>query len=87
VTLELDEQALANLPFGPGERERHMQSELACRFYGSGGLALGQGARMANPDYYAFGVALAERGIPRQYGVAEAQEDLANFKPRHYRQA
>ncbi|HEY3914290.1 MAG TPA: hypothetical protein VGN61_07370 [Verrucomicrobiae bacterium] len=32
VILELDEQALASLPFGPGERERHMQIELACRF-------------------------------------------------------
>jgi predicted HTH domain antitoxin len=80
VTLELDEQALASLPFGPGERERLMQIELACRFYGCGWLTLGQGARMANLDHYAFGVALAERGIPRQYGVAEAQEDLAHAR-------
>jgi predicted HTH domain antitoxin len=35
---------------------------------------------MANLDHYAFGVALAERGIPRQYGVAEAQEDLAHAR-------
>jgi len=80
VTLELDEQVLANLPFGPGERERHMQIELACRFYGHGWLTLGQGARMANLDHYAFGVALAERGIPRQYGVAEAEEDLVHAR-------
>ncbi len=80
VTLELDEQALANLPFGPGERERHMQIELGCRFYASGWLTLGMGARMAGLDHYAFGVALAERGIPRQYGVAEAQEDLAHAR-------
>ena len=78
VTLDLDEQALASLPLGPGERERHMQIELACRFYASGWLTLGQGARMANLDHYAFGVALAERGIPRQYGLTEAQEDLAH---------
>jgi predicted HTH domain antitoxin len=80
VTLDLDEQALANLPLGPGERERHMQIELACRFYASGWLMLGQGARMANLDHYAFGVALAERGIPRQYGLTEAQEDLAHAR-------
>ena len=49
-----------------------MQIELACRLYGYGWLTLGQGASMANLDHYAFGVALAERGIPRQYGVAEA---------------
>ena len=45
VILDLDEQALASLPLGPGERERHMQIELACRFYASGWLTLGQGAR------------------------------------------
>ena len=70
--------ASASLPFGPGDRERHIQIELACRFYGSGWLTLGQGARVANLDHYAFGVALAERGIPSQYGVAQAQEDLAH---------
>lgn len=80
ITLDLDEQAVATLPFAPGERERYMQIELACRFYGYGWLTLGQGARMANLDYYAFGVALAERGIPRQYGVTEAQEDLEHAR-------
>ncbi|MGD1087045.1 MAG: UPF0175 family protein [Verrucomicrobiota bacterium] len=80
VTLDLDEQALASLPLGPGERERHMQIELACRFHTSGWLTLGQGARMANLDHYAFGLALAGRGIPRQYGLTEAQEDLAHAR-------
>ena len=78
ITLDLDEQALACLPLQPGERERHMQIELACRFYASGWLTLGMGARLANLDHYTFGVALAERGIPRQYGLAEAQEDIAH---------
>ena len=80
VTLDLDEQALASLPFGPGELERHMQIELACRFYASGWLTLAQGASMAHVDHYAFGVALVERGIPRQYGLTEAQEDLAHAR-------
>jgi predicted HTH domain antitoxin len=35
---------------------------------------------MANLDLFAFGVALAERGIPRQYGLTEAQEDLAHAR-------
>jgi predicted HTH domain antitoxin len=80
VTLDFDEQTLASLPLGPGERERHMQIELACRFYASGWLTLAMGARLANLDHYAFGVALAERGIPRQYGLTEAQEDLAHAR-------
>jgi predicted HTH domain antitoxin len=76
ITLDLDEQALASLPLGPGERERHMQIELACRFYASGWLSLGQASRMAKLDRYAFGVALAERGIPRQYSTEDLDADL-----------
>jgi len=79
VALEFDE-TLASLPFGPGERERHMQIELACRFYAKGWISLGQAARLAGLDQYAFGVALAERGIPRQYSLTEAQEDLAHAR-------
>ena len=78
ITLEFDEQALANLPLGPGERERHMQIELACRYYGRGWLSLAQAARLAALDLYAFGVELGERGIARQYGLTEAQEDVAH---------
>ena len=76
ITLDFDEQALASLPFGPGERERHMQIELACRFYANGWLSLGQGARTAQLDRYAFGAALAERGIPRQYSPDDLDADL-----------
>lgn len=76
ITLDFDDQALASLPFGPGERERHMQIELACRFYANGWLSLGQGVRMAQLDHYAFGVALAERGIPRQYSPEDLDADL-----------
>lgn len=80
ITLDFDEQTLACLPFGPGERERHMQIELACRFYAQGWLSLQQGANMARLDYYAFGVALAERDIPRQYAMTEAMEDAAHAR-------
>ncbi len=80
ITLDLDEQALACLPLKPGERERHMQIELACRFYANGWLSFAQGVRMAALDHYAFGVALAERAIPRQYGMTEAMEDAAHAR-------
>ena len=56
ITLELDEQTLTCLPLGPGERERHMQIELACRFYANGGCSLGQAARLVKLDRYALGV-------------------------------
>jgi predicted HTH domain antitoxin len=80
ITLEFDEQVLANLPLGPGERERHMQIELACRFYARGWLSLAQAARLADVDLYTFGVALGERDIPRHYGLTEAQEDIAHAR-------
>lgn len=78
ITLEIDEQALASLPLQPGERERHMQIELACRYYAKGWLSCAQAARVAGLDLYAFGAELAERGIPRQYGLTEALEDIAH---------
>jgi predicted HTH domain antitoxin len=80
VTLDLDEESLASLPLGPGERERHMQIELACRYYGRGWLSFAQAARLAALDHYAFGVELGERGIPRQYGLTEAQEDITHAR-------
>jgi predicted HTH domain antitoxin len=80
ITLEFDDAVLASLPFGPGERERHMQIELACRYYAHGWLSLAQAARLAGLDHFAFGVELGERNIPRQYGVTEAQEDLAHAR-------
>lgn len=76
VTLDLDEQALASLPLGAGERERHMQIELACRFYASGWLTLGQAARMAKLDQYALGLQLAERNISRHYSIDDLDADL-----------
>jgi predicted HTH domain antitoxin len=80
ITLEFDEQALASLPLGPGERERHIQIELACRYYARGWLSFAQAVRLAALDHYAFGVELGERGIPRQYGLTEAQEDIAHAR-------
>jgi predicted HTH domain antitoxin len=80
VTLDLDEESLASLPLEPGERERHMQIELACRYYGRGWLSFAQAARLAALDHYAFGVELGERGIPRQYGLTEAQEDITHAR-------
>lgn len=80
IVLDLDEDALRNLPLAPGERERHMQVELACRYYALHWLTFAQAARLAALDHYAFGVALAERAIPRDYGVAEALEDIADAR-------
>ena len=57
-----------------------MQIELACRYYAKGWLSFAQGARMAELDHYAFAVELAERHIPRQYGLTEALEDVAHAR-------
>jgi len=78
ITLEIDEQTLGALPLGPGERERHMQIELACRYYAKRWLSFGQAARMAALDQFAFAGELAERGIPRNFTTQDALEDLAD---------
>ncbi len=65
ITLELDEQTLRVLPLRPGERERHRQTELACRDDAKGWLSFGQAARMAALDQFAFAGEVAERSIPR----------------------
>jgi predicted HTH domain antitoxin len=76
ITLDLNDQALALLPLQPGERERLMQIELACRFYARGWLSLGRAARMAKLDRFAFGLKLAERDIPRQYSLDDLDVDV-----------
>lgn len=80
ITLEVDEQTLRALPLGPGERERHMQIELACRYYAKGWLSFGQASRMAGLDQFAFACELAERGIPRNYSVQDALHDIADAR-------
>ena len=78
ITLDVDEGALRALPLGPGERERHMQIELACRYYAKRWQSFGLGARMAGLDHFAFACELAERDIPRDYTLEAALEDVAH---------
>lgn len=78
ITLEVDDLTLRALPLGPGERERHMQIELACRYYAKRWLSFGLAARMAGLDHFAFACELAERDIPRDYTIEEALEDVVH---------
>lgn len=80
ITIEVDEAVLRQLPLGPGERERHMQIELAARYYACGWLSFGRAAEMAALDHFAFGCELANRGIPRNYGLTDALEDIADAR-------
>lgn len=80
IILQFDDEALASLPLGSGERERPMQIELACRYYARDWLSFAQAARLAALDRYTFGVELGERDIPRHYGLTEAQEDIAHAR-------
>ncbi|MCB1078549.1 MAG: UPF0175 family protein [Verrucomicrobiae bacterium] len=80
ITLEVDEDVLAHLPLGPGERERHMRVELAARYYARGWLTFGRAATMAGLDHHGFACELAERGIPRDYSLKDALEDIADAR-------
>jgi predicted HTH domain antitoxin len=80
ITLEVDDEVLSRLPLGPGERERHMKIELACRYYAKRWLTFVRAATMAGLDREDFARELAERGIPRDYGLTEALEDIADAR-------
>ena len=80
ITLEVDDLPLSALPLGPGARERHMQIELACRYYAKRWLNFGLATRMAGLDHFAFACELAERDIPRDYTIAEALEDVVHAR-------
>ena len=80
ITLEVDDDVLQQLPLGPGERERHMQIELAARYYARGWLSFGRASTMAGLDQFAFACELAEREIPRNYGLTDALEDIEDAR-------
>jgi predicted HTH domain antitoxin len=80
ITLQVDEATLLALPLGPGERERHMQIELACRYCAKGWLSFGQASGMAGLDQFGFACELAERGIPRNYSVQDALHDVTDAR-------
>jgi len=55
-----------------------MQIELACRYYAKGWLSLGQAARMAKLDRYAFGVAAIPTDLALALDMGEGEAlDLA----------
>jgi len=60
----MDEELLARLPLGPGERERHMQIELACRYYANGWLSFAQAARLANSISTLLGLSWGSVAFP-----------------------
>ena len=80
ITLEVDDQTLHAIPLAPGERERHMKIELACRYYAKGWLSFGQAARMAELDHYSMAVEMTDRGIPRNLTVEDAGADIADAR-------
>lgn len=80
ITLEMPDEALAGLPLEPGEIERHMRIELACRYYARRWLSFGMAARAAGVDAHAFACELAERGIPRNLTAEDLLEDLADAR-------
>ncbi len=57
-----------------------MRIELATRYYAKRWLTFGRAATMADLDRMAFACELAERGIPRDYGLTEAVEDIADAR-------
>lgn len=57
-----------------------LRLELALALYARGKLSFGKARELAGVSAWAFGEALARRGVPLSYDLEEFQEDLAALR-------
>jgi predicted HTH domain antitoxin len=57
--------------------DTELRIELACARYARGNISAVGGSHLAGMDLVEFQGALVERGIPRNYSVADLHDDLA----------
>lgn len=84
LILRVPDELARALPLPAEERERRLQTEMACLLYSKGWLSYGQGVTLAGLDHYRFGLELGDRDIPRHYTEAEADHDLEYARRQQY---
>ncbi len=77
VTLTIPDSIAEAIRFPASRMEEDLLTELAVALYADGALSLGKARQLAGREKLEFGCLLTRRGIPRHYGEAELQEDLA----------
>jgi len=75
LTLELPDDAVSGLALLPEEAPLRLRLDLACAVYHQQLLSFGQSAAMAGLHPFLFGHELTRRGIPRNIGPQEIQQD------------
>jgi len=75
--LEVPDDVLAALRLPPGEVAPELRKELALALYQRQALGFGKARELARLAAWEFAELLARRGIPRQYGEADLDTDLA----------
>ncbi|MBI2297991.1 MAG: UPF0175 family protein [Armatimonadetes bacterium] len=77
LVLEIPDSVAGALLLPPAEREERLRQELAVTLYALEILGFGKARELAELGHYEFGQLLGRRGVPRQYGQEELDEDLA----------
>ena len=75
LVLELPDDPLLPLSKAGGDVSGFLRVELACGLYREGHITLAQAARLAGMHVLEMGFELSNRGISRQIGVDELQQD------------
>ena len=75
LTLALPDDAVSGMALPPEEASSRLRLELSCAVYHQQLLSFGQAAVMAGLHPFLFGHELTRRGIPRNIGVQEIQQD------------
>lgn len=75
LMLELPDETLVNLAVPARELSARMRLEFACGLYAQGLFSLAQAAHAAGMHLFVFGHELTKRGISRQIGDQEMEED------------
>ncbi len=75
--LEIPDSVAQAMRIPREERKQRVLTELAVSLYAQGILSFGKARQLCGMSKYDFGVLLGQRGIPRQYGDDDLQDDLA----------
>jgi predicted HTH domain antitoxin len=77
LNIEIPDSVARALRLPEKEQRQQIITELAVALYAQGILSFGKACELAGMRKIEFGLALNQRGIPRQYTEQDLQDDLA----------
>ncbi len=79
ISINIPEDLLFSIKIPRQQMERSLKKELALQLYREGFVSFANARRMAEMGKVEFHFLLGERGIHRQYDVADYEKDLENL--------